>query len=204
MARVVVALRARHRHVAQSDDTAARTMIFRGQRRPRAFRDLGLSTVTRTAILLGLLTACSALGLLAIAEGASAEKAATSPATTVPHSTAVTPSTATTKHHSTATTTHSKPTTTPPHSTAATPNPTATAPRSTATAPQLRAKSGLVQSRARAVHGASASATGSKGWPTSAVVTVAALGAVLLGVAVTALLVSRRRRHNQSAPESLR
>jgi cobalamin biosynthesis Mg chelatase CobN len=179
--------------------TPVTRVIRRGQQRPRAFRDWGLSRVPKTAILPALLTVCSTLGLLSIADGANAEKAATSPATTsTPRSTATATPRPMIRPHSTTTTTRSDATTR--HASATTPHHTATAPHSTATAPQP--KNGLIQSKTKAIGRPSASVAGSNGWPTSAIVAVAALAAVLFA-AVTALLLSRRQ-HNHSAPESYR
>jgi hypothetical protein len=82
------------------------------------------------------------------------------------------------------------------HSTANTRDSATAAAHSTATAPQVGSKSGLIQNKssAKVTTHPSALAAGSKDWPTSAIVSVATLGAVLLGVVVTAVLLYRRRR----------
>jgi cytoskeletal protein RodZ len=184
MVSVAVALRARPRRAVRND-TFHRAMILR-ERRPWV-----------SCGLLALLTACSALAMLAMAEGARAEKAATSPATTsTPHATGTPRPTPTprpaTKQHSATATTRSAATR---HSSATTPHRTATAAlHSTATAPQPTSKSGLPQNDTKAARRIPASTVGSKGWPTSAVVTVAVLGAALLGVAATALRLNRRHQ----------
>jgi hypothetical protein len=87
------------------------------------------------------------------------------------------------------------------------PSRTATRPNSatihsTATVP-LPAKGGLIQKKARTTRRPSALTTEATAWPTSAVVSVAVLGAVLFCVAVMALFLIRSRRQNPGTRSEL-